>query len=155
MIVFLRKIRQQLLNENRLSKYLLYAIGEILLVVIGILIALQINNWNEDRKNRENEAYILGEILNNLREHAIQIRAITKARGESKSAVTNMFKYLNESNISSDTLAKDVGNFLRFERYYPLSNAYEMMKSTGLKVANNQLGTAISRYYDFEQSKIA
>jgi NADH:ubiquinone oxidoreductase subunit 6 (subunit J) len=50
MIKFFREIRQQLLTENRFSKYLLYAIGEIVLVVIGILIALQINNWNEAKK---------------------------------------------------------------------------------------------------------
>lgn len=51
MIKFFRRIRQQLLTENKISKYLLYAIGEIVLVVIGILIALQLNNWNEDRKD--------------------------------------------------------------------------------------------------------
>ncbi len=51
MIKFFRKIRQKLLKENKFSKYLLYAIGEILLVVIGILIALQINNWNENKKS--------------------------------------------------------------------------------------------------------
>ena len=47
MIKFFRNIRQSLIMENKTSKYLKYAIGEILLVVIGILIALQINNWNE------------------------------------------------------------------------------------------------------------
>ena len=47
MIKFFRKIRQNLLAENRFSKYLIYATGEIILVVIGILIALSINNWNE------------------------------------------------------------------------------------------------------------
>ena len=52
MIKFFRKIRQRLLSENKFSKYLLYAIGEIMLVVIGILIALQINNSNEARKER-------------------------------------------------------------------------------------------------------
>ncbi|MFX0556562.1 DUF6090 family protein [Maribacter sp. CXY002] len=50
MIKFFRRIRQKLLSENKFSKYLAYAIGEIVLVVIGILIALQINNWNEERK---------------------------------------------------------------------------------------------------------
>jgi len=50
MIKFFRKIRQQLLTENKFSKYLLYAIGEIVLVVIGILIALQIDNANEIKK---------------------------------------------------------------------------------------------------------
>ena len=54
MIKFFRHIRQSLIMENKTSKYLKYAIGEIVLVVIGILIALQINNWNESRKANEN-----------------------------------------------------------------------------------------------------
>ena len=49
MIHFFRKIRYQLFTNNKFSKYLLYAIGEIVLVVIGILIALQINNWNNQK----------------------------------------------------------------------------------------------------------
>ncbi len=51
MLKFFRHIRQRLIKENKVSKYLLYAIGEIILVVIGILIALQINNWNTERQN--------------------------------------------------------------------------------------------------------
>lgn len=50
MIKFFRKIRQNLLMENKTGKYLKYAFGEIILVMIGILLALQVNNWNEDRK---------------------------------------------------------------------------------------------------------
>ncbi len=61
MIKFFRKIRQQLLEENRFSKYLLYAIGEIVLVVVGILIALQLDNWNENSKNATKEKeYLYG-----------------------------------------------------------------------------------------------
>jgi hypothetical protein len=55
MIKFFRKIRQKMLTQNRFSKYLIYAIGEIVLVMIGILLALQVNNWNEVRKNRKAE----------------------------------------------------------------------------------------------------
>ena len=62
MIKFFRNIRQNLIMENKTSKYLKYAIGEIVLVVIGILIALQINNWNEVRKS-DSQVQLL---LNNL-----------------------------------------------------------------------------------------
>ena len=51
MIPFFRKIRKKMADDNKPLKYMRYAIGEIVLVVIGILIALQINTWNEERKN--------------------------------------------------------------------------------------------------------
>ena len=59
MLKFFRKIRQNLIAENSFFKYMLYAVGEILLVIIGILIALQINNWNENRKQSEQEKVAL------------------------------------------------------------------------------------------------
>lgn len=66
MIKIFRHIRQKLLAENRFSKYLLYAIGEIILVVIGILIALQINNWNEARKKENQFKSTLEELYNKI-----------------------------------------------------------------------------------------
>ena len=59
MIKFFRKIRQKLLTEKKINKYLIYAFGEIILVVIGILIALSINNWNENRKTNLKEQALL------------------------------------------------------------------------------------------------
>jgi hypothetical protein len=59
MIKIFRKIRQNLLVENKTFKYLKYAIGEILLVVIGILIALQVNTWNENSKINKQELQLL------------------------------------------------------------------------------------------------
>lgn len=66
MIKIFRKIRQKLLSENKFSKYLIYAIGEIILVVIGILIALQINNWNEKQKNETKTRLLFSEILQDI-----------------------------------------------------------------------------------------
>ena len=66
MLKFFRKIRQRLLSENKFTKYVIYALGEILLIVIGILIALQITNNNEIRKNKEKETAYLQNIRKDL-----------------------------------------------------------------------------------------
>jgi len=66
MINFFRKIRENMIKENRVSKYILYAIGEIVLVVIGILIALSINNWNEQKKTEEKTKSSLLALRNDL-----------------------------------------------------------------------------------------
>ena len=100
MIKFFRKIRQKLLVENRFNKYLIYAIGEIILVVIGILIALQINNWNENRKS-ENRA---NEITEKLK---VEISEIINYLEFTNKGIEDQLSYLekiltsNEKNIDS------------------------------------------------------
>ena len=74
MFRFFRQIRQRLLTENRFSKYLLYAVGEILLVVIGIVIALQVDTWNEARKLREEERVVAREIYLELKENRAYLK---------------------------------------------------------------------------------
>lgn len=71
MIKFFRHIRKSLLMENKTSKYFKYAIGEIILVVIGILIALQVNTWNENRKFKNTEKELLENMLFNLKSDSI------------------------------------------------------------------------------------
>ena len=66
MLRFFRKIRQRLVTDNKFSKYLLYAVGEILLVVIGILIALQGDNWNQERQERDEESLLLSGLREDL-----------------------------------------------------------------------------------------
>jgi len=78
MIKFFRRIRQSLLSENKISKYFLYAIGEIILVVIGILFALQINNWNETRKAKINEKLNLTQLFEDFNSNKTQIKHYKK-----------------------------------------------------------------------------
>ena len=78
MIKFYRKIRQRLLSENKFGKYLIYAVGEIVLVVIGILIALQINNWNENKKSKNQLNNIYNEVKLNLRSDLSNINEVIK-----------------------------------------------------------------------------
>jgi len=91
MIKFFRQIRKTLLMENKTSKYLKYAIGEIVLVVIGILIALQVNNWNENQKTKATEQTILKSLLKEF---------------QANEGLLNQQVLLNLSNISN---AKEIG----------------------------------------------
>ncbi len=107
MIKFFRKIRQKLLSENRFSKYLIYAVGEILLVVIGILIALQVNNLNEQGKTRDREQKYLvaikNELNNNLRVlEEEQDRLINSLDGQRKiiKLIDSESDTINEENLS-------------------------------------------------------
>ena len=76
MIKFFRKIRQQLIAEKRVSQYLLYALGEIVLVVAGILIALAINNGNEQRLTRDKEQVYLKGCRKSLKSASISWKTL-------------------------------------------------------------------------------
>lgn len=89
MINFFRKIRQQLLESNQMGKYFKYAIGEILLVVVGILIAFQVNSWNENRKSKAKEQLYLTSFQNDLVKNAAELqRVIDKTNRVMKMADT-------------------------------------------------------------------
>jgi hypothetical protein len=73
-----RKIRQELIEKGRVKNYILYAIGEIILVVIGILIALQINIWNEERKKRDIEHKYYHLLLDEVEQDHIQLKTLSE-----------------------------------------------------------------------------
>jgi hypothetical protein len=80
MIKFFRNIRQNLLTENKFSKYLFYAIGEVVLVVIGILIALSINNWNEDKKTRDSHLLLYENLVSDFSNRLIELEELQSYR---------------------------------------------------------------------------
>ena len=87
MIKFFRKIRQQMLAENKVSKYALYAIGEIFLVLIGILLALAISDWNNDKIDKQSEIKTLTEIAKGI---TIDLDNLTTAQKEVNRSVSNL-----------------------------------------------------------------
>ena len=74
MIKLFRKIRQNLLDENEFKKYLIYGIGEIILVVIGILIAVSINNWKQSINQKEVEQNLYADLIQELQTDLVEVR---------------------------------------------------------------------------------
>jgi hypothetical protein len=79
MLRFFRRLRYKLLDEGNLSKYSYYAIGEIVLVVIGILIALQINNWNQENKTRAEETILRANLVESVRQLGVMADSFIEA----------------------------------------------------------------------------
>ena len=106
MIKFFRKIRQKLLSENKFSKYLIYAIGEIVLVVIGILIAVQINNWNENWKKEKLKVSYKISLINDLSSDTLKLNElIAKNNSELETLYNQKRRFLGED-TPVDTLIK-------------------------------------------------
>jgi hypothetical protein len=112
MIKFFRKIRQNQLSENKFSKYLLYAIGEIVLVVIGILIALSINNWNENRKNKVLLSDYTESLINDLRQDTIILNRVIKSASNDIINQEILAQRLSSIHANIDTLKTIVKNDL-------------------------------------------
>ena len=134
MIKYFRKIRQRLLTDNKFSKYLLYAIGEIILVVIGILIALQINNWNAEQKIKKEEIGILNNLLESLYSAKEQSDIdIFKESQLKESLIVALGKNSNKNklgiNSMSDSLFYDV--LWNSNPNLPVLSSYSDIKNTG------------------------
>jgi len=117
MIKFFRKIRQNLLSEGKTGKYMKYAIGEIVLVVIGILIALQINNWNQGRLFSNEEKIILKNIHTEFLEN--------------KKALKLGLEENNQGSNASITLLNLVGQKREFIKQHNLDSLMYVMLETG------------------------
>jgi len=143
-----------LLSEGKTGKYIKYAIGEIILVVIGILIALQLNNLNENRKNNLFEKEIIIQIQENLKNDS---QALAELEMNFSKAISSADKILNAeiSRKTEDSINIWLGAIIQFDRFQPLTNAYEVLKSNGLdKISNKQLRFLLGRYYDDETLRI-
>ena len=131
MIKFFRHIRRSLINQNQMGKYFKYAIGEILLVVIGILIALQINNWNENRKNRITEADYYCRILDDFELNEKLIDETTELATHKIELCKELLLDLNTiPNNRSELLNKFV-LALRQDVFVPSNIAFEDITSSG------------------------
>ena len=132
MIKFFRKIRQKLLTENKFSKYLLYAVGEIILVVIGILIALQINTWNQEKLLRQKETKSLFELKSNLERNVRQLDKFSKGQGRIVNRMEKLITFKELNIIYQDSLSPYFKGISWLEQIDLVFSTYETMKTNGL-----------------------
>jgi hypothetical protein len=157
MIKFFRKIRQRLLSEGKTGKYFKYAIGEIILVVIGILIALQINNWNEERKLSNNELNLLISLQTDLKFNLDEIIGL-KNDSKSKIKSANIFlDNLNYNKISEDSiksLVDDISGNLIFNN--AVTTYRSISSNSDVTISNLEIREQVIKIYeqDFENIHI-
>ena len=149
MINLLRRVRQKLIGKNKQTIYLFYAAGEVILVVLGILIALQINNWNENRNLRKLENVLLVDIKDNL----IATRTnLTSNISYNKITLYNYEKIL--SHIKENLpYSNSLDSAFSYIGYWSEPNftytAYETIKSKGLDIIqNDSLKLLITKMYE-------
>lgn len=149
MLNFFRKIRQKLLSQNRVTRYLIYGLGEIFLVTIGILIALQINNANENRKQNELLKSIFSIVKEDLSFDAIEMEEFIKFYEDVRKPIFDTlllalptFDKLNEN-------PKYSGVFRGYEDIDINTRGYDLLKNqpTAAQI-NSQLTSKISKFYN-------
>ena len=153
MINFFRKIRQRLLTENKTSKYLLYAIGEIILVVIGILIALQINNWNEIQKLKGEEIKLIQSFKTSIEADTLTINNYITEFSIIEKKINRIARYIEEDlSYSRDSL-----HFAHATATWWVNIDQEIfttVTSANLNnISNDELKKEITSYYSYASGK--
>ena len=159
MIKVFRKIRQNLLSENNIGKYLAYAIGEIILVVIGILIALQIGNINEERKKRAQGGTLKQALKTELKADLERIKADLKYIEDELKINVSYAERLSNPNSNLDTLVKIVRHeyFFGFYGVSELDNTtFRSLESTGtISLIGKDLANSVQKYYRDREDNIS
>ena len=155
MIRIFSKFRKKILTENRVSKYLLYALGEIVLVVLGILIALSINNWNEEEKIG-NEIYAaLEEVREDLVMDTLHLQQMIEIRQNDLASQGRVIKVLSDREPFTEQTYNDLGRVMLQRPTTLLTNGYDLVRELGMSHLNNrELRTSLVEYYETAQSLI-
>jgi hypothetical protein len=132
MISFLRKVRRTLLADQKFTKYLLYAIGEIVLVVIGILIALQINNSNEARKERIKEVHYLKNVKTDLQTTIAELDRYMEVRNGSIRAAGQIIEHIEGKPIENMEDFNALGlPIYNWQKFYQNNNTFQELVNSG------------------------
>ena len=148
MLKIFRGARQQLIKEKNISNYLLYAVGEIALVMIGILLALQVNNWNESRKNKKQLNSILKAVSLDLQRDTITANNVVRFYDTIKKKSDLIIqKKLNRNNYKDCPECRSLVSI--YQPFVTQKKGYELLKafSDNNEVKNDTLVTNITQFY--------
>ncbi|MGS2727129.1 DUF6090 family protein [Psychroserpens sp. BH13MA-6] len=140
MIKFFRRIRLRLLTEGNTGKYLKYAIGEIVLVMIGILLALQVSNWNQDRKDRISERKLLDNIHRDFIQNKIGFDSVKSINYRSLAALDSMIGLfpLKKDSLKNATFWKYYAK-IQDHTYNPYSSSVDLVvNSNSLQLVQDE-----------------
>lgn len=155
MINFFRHIRKSLLMKNKTGQYLKYALGEVALVVLGILIALQINNWNENKKDRLKEAAILKELNKDFKGNLKQFKNVSARHFKALESTKKFKKYIHHPNLIlvKDSIAKYYFQAFDGVSYNPSNGVIESLIASGeyQLITNDSLRNYIISWKDVLQ----
>lgn len=156
-MTFFKKIRKKLLSEGNTGKYLKYAIGEITLVVIGILIALQINNWNEAQKDERKAIAILEAIRSDMAQDLEEMKRLKNNWGNEIMYFTRVYPPFN-TNIEIAFADSDTTSKVKYEILFGLPKPFRsktsafdgiIAESNSDLIANKKLFSNIQVFYTF------
>ena len=148
---FLKKIRSEHLSNNNIVKYLKYTIGEILIVGIGILFAMQINTWSEQRHEKKTEIQQLYQIKLSLESDRESLASRIEQYKFSLKSGQALYTHLKDKKPLNDTIKQMLVIPLQEISFSSNTAAYENLKSEGLfSISNDSLKLSIIRFYDQE-----
>jgi len=148
MIKFFRKIRYDLMEQNKTGKYLKYAIGEIILVVIGILIALSINNWNQDRLNKKQVYRYLTNLTEDLKSDIIQYDNNISGYERDKANNSQILINDNYKKLDTDSILTLIQGYWMLNQ--TSDQTFQKIKSAGLleTLGTPEINKAVNDYYN-------
>ena len=150
MIKVFSKVRQRLLTENKFTKYLMYALGEIVLVVIGILIALQVNSRQEQKRNAQIEVDYLKGIVGELDQDIYVLNELTEKTEEQLGKFSLILKAFDDDSIRrSRQLISAIGSANLYHAFDGNDIVFDDMKSSGRTnfIQSDKLRLSILKYY--------
>jgi hypothetical protein len=137
MIKFLRKIKYDLMDKNKTRTYFKYATGEIILVVVGILIALSIDNWNTQKNRSNTELEILKVMRENLNSDLKDMEINLHQYTTALKSTAKVLASFNNPSYKSDSLDFYFGNLRQTAFFIETTSAYENLKTIGFELIKN------------------